>query len=62
LDRCDKAKWKLHLRPVNVFCKINSFLKRKHTVCRTSEMTHVLSTFLLTPLGGALLEKLMGSP
>jgi hypothetical protein len=24
-----------------VFCKINSFLKRKHTVCRTSEMTHV---------------------
>jgi hypothetical protein len=28
-------------RPVNVFCKINSFLKRKHTVCRTSEMTHV---------------------
>jgi hypothetical protein len=27
--------------PVNVFCKINSFLKRKHTVCRTSEMTHV---------------------
>jgi hypothetical protein len=28
--------------PVNVFCKINSFLKRKHTVCRTSEMTHVL--------------------
>jgi hypothetical protein len=27
--------------PVNVFCKINSFLKRKPTVCRTSEMTHV---------------------
>jgi hypothetical protein len=23
------------------FAKINSFLKRKHTVCRTSEMTHV---------------------
>jgi hypothetical protein len=39
-------------RPVNVFCKINSFLKRKHTVCRTFEMTHVhlrwyLADFLL---------------
>jgi hypothetical protein len=42
LDRCDKAQWRLHWRPVNVFCNINSFLKRKHTVCRTSEMTHVL--------------------
>jgi hypothetical protein len=29
------------LLPVNVFCKINSFLNRKRTVCRTSEMTHV---------------------
>jgi hypothetical protein len=43
LDHCDKAQWRLHWRPVNVFCKINSFLKRKHTVCRTSEMTHVYS-------------------
>jgi hypothetical protein len=41
LDRCDKAQWRLHWRPVNVFCKINPFLKRKHTVCRTFEMTHV---------------------
>ena len=23
--------------PVNVFCKINSFLKRKRTVCRENE-------------------------
>jgi hypothetical protein len=38
---CDKAQWRLHWRPVNVFCKINSFLKRKHTECTTSEMTHV---------------------
>jgi hypothetical protein len=36
LDRCNKAQWRLHWRLVNVFCKINSFLKRKHTVCRTS--------------------------
>jgi hypothetical protein len=42
LVRCDKAQWRLHCSPVNVFCKINSFLKRKHTVCRTSEMTHVI--------------------
>jgi hypothetical protein len=41
LDRCDKAQWRLHWRPVNVFCKINACLKRKHTVCRTSEMTYV---------------------
>jgi hypothetical protein len=41
LDRCDKAQWRLHWRPVNVFCKINSFLSRKYTVCRTFEMTHV---------------------
>ena len=41
MDRCDKAQWRLHWRPVNVFCKINSFLKRKCTVCRTFEMTHV---------------------
>jgi hypothetical protein len=34
LDRCDKAQWRLHWRSVNVFCKINSFLKRKHTVYR----------------------------
>jgi hypothetical protein len=27
--------------PVNVFCKINSFLKRKRTVCRTFGMAHV---------------------
>ena len=44
LDHCDKAQWRLHWRPVNVFCKINSFLKRKRTVCRTFEMTHVLHT------------------
>jgi hypothetical protein len=42
LDRCDKAQWRLHCRPLNVFCKINSFLKSKHTACRTFEMTHVL--------------------
>jgi hypothetical protein len=41
LDRCDKAQWRLHGRPVNVFCEINSFLKRKLTVCRTFEMIHV---------------------
>jgi hypothetical protein len=41
LDHCDKAQWRLHWRPVNVVCTINSFLKRKHTVCRTFEMTHV---------------------
>jgi hypothetical protein len=41
LDRCYKAQWWLHWRPVNVFCKTNSFLKRKRTVCRTFEMTHV---------------------
>jgi len=41
LGRCDKAQWRLHWRHVNVFCKINSFLKRKRTVCRTFEMTHV---------------------
>jgi hypothetical protein len=28
LDRCDKAQWRLYWRPLNVFCKINSFLKR----------------------------------
>jgi hypothetical protein len=43
LDRCDKAQRRLRWRPINVFCKINSFLKRKHTVCRTFEMTHVCS-------------------
>jgi hypothetical protein len=42
---CDKAKRILHGRPVKVFCKLNSLLKRKHAVCRTSEMTHVLSLF-----------------
>jgi hypothetical protein len=42
LDHYDKAQWRLHRRPVNVFCKITSFLKRKHTVCRTFKMTHVL--------------------
>jgi hypothetical protein len=26
---------------MNLFYKINSFLKRKHAVCRTFEMTHV---------------------
>jgi hypothetical protein len=41
LDHCDKAQW----RPVNVFCKINSFLKRKYKVCRTSEMTHVFHSY-----------------
>jgi hypothetical protein len=41
LDRCNKAQWRLHWIPVNVFCKINSFLKRKHTVCRTFEMPHL---------------------
>jgi hypothetical protein len=40
-DRCDNAQWRLHWRPVKVFCKINSFLKTKHTVCRTSEMAHL---------------------
>ena len=43
LDRCDKVQWRLQWRPVNVFCKINSILKRKSTVCRTFEMTHVYS-------------------
>jgi hypothetical protein len=28
LDRCDKAQWILYSKPVNVFYKINSFLKR----------------------------------
>jgi hypothetical protein len=41
LDRCDKAQWRLHWRPVNVLCKINSFLKWKHTMCKTFEMTHI---------------------
>ena len=41
LDSCDKAQWILHWRPVNVFCKINSCLKRKRAVCRTFEMTYV---------------------
>ena len=45
LDCCDKAQWRLYRRPVNVFCKINSFLKRKHTVCRTFEMTHVVAGY-----------------
>ena len=31
-DCCDKAQQRLHWRPVNVFCKINSFLKRKCSV------------------------------
>jgi len=43
LDRCNRAQQRLHWRPVNVFCKINSFLKRKRTVCRTSEMAHAPS-------------------
>jgi hypothetical protein len=30
-----------------LFCEINSFLKRKHTVCRTSEMTHELAVLLV---------------
>ena len=49
LDGRNKAQWRLHWRPVNVFCKINSFLKRKHTVCRASEMTHIrtyVSTYI----------------
>jgi hypothetical protein len=29
---------------VNVFCKVNSFLKRKLTLCRTSEMTHIITS------------------
>jgi hypothetical protein len=41
LDRCNKAQRRLHWRPINIFCKINSFLKRKYTVCRTFEMIHV---------------------
>ena len=41
LDPCDKAQWRLHWRPVNVFCKINLFLKKKRTVFRTFEMTRV---------------------
>jgi hypothetical protein len=45
LDRCDKAQWRFLWRPVNVFCKINSFLKRKYTVCRTFEMIHVFSYY-----------------
>ena len=49
LDRCDKAQWRLHWRPVNVFCKINSCLKRKRTVCRTFEMIHVLSPVIKAP-------------
>jgi hypothetical protein len=40
LDHCDKAQWRLHRKHVNVFCEINSFLKRKLTVCRTFEMTN----------------------
>jgi hypothetical protein len=44
LDHYDKAQCRLHWRPVNVFCKINSILKRKHTVCRTFEMTHVIKS------------------
>jgi hypothetical protein len=35
LDHCDKAQWRLYWKPVNLFCKIDSFLKRKHTLCRT---------------------------
>jgi hypothetical protein len=41
LHRCYKAQWRWYWRPVNVFCKINLFLKRIRTVCRTFEMTHV---------------------
>jgi hypothetical protein len=37
-----KVQWRLHCRTVNVFCEINSFLRRKRTVCRTFEMTHAL--------------------
>jgi hypothetical protein len=33
--------YKIHLQAFKVFCKINSFLKRKHTVWRTFKMTHV---------------------
>jgi hypothetical protein len=29
------------LKACKCICKINPFLKRRHTVCRTSEMTHV---------------------
>jgi hypothetical protein len=49
LDHCAKPQWSLHWRPVNVFCKINSFLKRKHTVCRTSEMTNLCVYMYDTP-------------
>jgi hypothetical protein len=42
LDCCNKAQWRWHWRSVNVFSKINLFLKRKRTVCRTFEMTHVV--------------------
>jgi hypothetical protein len=50
------AQWILHWRPVNVFCKINSFLKRKHTVCRTFGMTHV--KFVPPPLKKIIFHKL----
>jgi len=33
-----KAQWRLHWRTVNVFCEINSFLKRKRKLCRSFEM------------------------
>jgi hypothetical protein len=58
LDLCDKAQWRLHRRPVNVFCKINSFLKRKHTVCRTFEnkCTHVVAIDLYTQRLATCLE------
>ena len=29
LDRCDKSQWRLHWRPVNVFCEINIVFKEK---------------------------------
>jgi hypothetical protein len=29
LDRCDKSKLRLYWKPVNLFCKINLFLKKK---------------------------------
>jgi hypothetical protein len=48
LNRCDKAQWRLRWRYVNIFCKINSILKRKHTVCRTFEMTHVWMRLLVS--------------
>jgi len=32
LDRCDNAQWRLHWRPVNVFCKILIFKVKTYSV------------------------------